>query len=324
VTGLVDIQGISLILTNKCNAACRHCGFACGPDKNETMTVKDALFYIEAAKSFPSLKMVCLTGGEPFLYYDRVVDIMAHAFKQGLTSEIVTNCFWAENYEISFGKLKRLRELGLVNFVTSLDDFHLEYIPVDNIKNAIRVAVDIGLKVTVKTLEYDNCRIKSEDVPELLELSQETKNLSLQKIEPVSEGRFKLLKSNKMVKDLEKRAIRKQDVNLSGGCSKIIKFPAVNPMGELYPCCGFGDGSRFSGKYPDSNFYELLSMMQNNLLFNLLATLGPHGVLKLAEQYFTEPIRDSYDNPCELCNFLFSTETTREAVCKAMKYLMEQ
>ncbi|HBC91456.1 MAG TPA: hypothetical protein DCZ10_00740 [Pelotomaculum sp.] len=92
---MLETQGISLILTKKCNASCRHCGFNSGPGSSETMTEEEAKYYIGSARNLVSLKMVSFTGGEPFLYYPLVYEAMSFARALGLTSEIVSNSFWA-------------------------------------------------------------------------------------------------------------------------------------------------------------------------------------------------------------------------------------
>lgn len=314
---MINIQGLSLILTNKCNASCKHCGFSCGPDKNETMSIEDAIFYIHEAKKLQTLKMVCFTGGEPFLFYDRVVQMMSYGNKLGLTSEIVTNSFWATTYDVAMEKLEELKKIGLVNFVTSLDDFHLEFIDINKIKNAVRAALDLRLHVTVKTLEFEHCQIKAENVADLLGVLENTNFFKLQKVSPVREGRYKEF-SNHFAKN-----INIEEVDFVGGCSTIIKFPAVKPNGELYPCCGFSDDSRFTGVSTKDNFSELLYMMQNNLLFNLLGTIGPYGVLQLVNKYLTEPVVKDFYNPCEICNYLYSSEEIKEAVNQVMQELMK-
>lgn len=320
---MVEIQGISLVFTNKCNALCKHCGSNCGPDESGTMTIKDAKGYIKSAREFKSLEMVCFTGGEPLLFFDDVLEVMSYAFELGLRSEVVTNCFWAISYAVALEKLETLKNNGLINFVTSLDDYHMDYIKMEYVENAVKAALDSGLKVTIKTLEYDNCYIKAEDVKQILGISSIDANLYVQKVNPVAEGRFKTIKDKENLSDTDNIDIIKSNVDLSGGCSKIIRFPTVNAYGELYPCCGFGDKARFAGKYPKNNFYELLSMIQNNLLFNLLGTLGPQGVLELAEKHLNKHVEYEYDNLCELCNYLFSTEEIRKAVYNSMMDLVK-
>lgn len=315
---MIDIQGLSLILTNKCNASCKHCGFDCGPDGEKTMEEKDAIYFIETAYKFSHIRSLCFTGGEPFLYYDKVVNIMSYAAELGLVSEIVTNSFWACDYKTAFTTLSDLRNLGLANFVTSFDDYHLEYIDVEHIKNAVKAACELKLKVTIKTVEYNHCKIKADNALLLLGLSEYKNSILVQSLIPLNEGRFKKLNG------LEKESLSFSPISMSGGCSKIIKFPAISPSGELYPCCGFGDRARLAGKYPENNFQDMLSQMHSNLIFNLLATLGPLGLLKLASDYLPELSELSFNNPCEICNCLFNDKTARDAVYMVMKNLMER
>ncbi|TJX12832.1 radical SAM protein [Tissierella creatinini] len=316
---MVDIQGLSLIYTNKCNASCRHCGFSCGPMENKTMHVEDAKNYISAARDYNSLKMVCFTGGEPLLFFDEILELMSYAFSLGLNSEIVTNSFWAKDYDTALKKLKRLKEIGLINMVTSLDDFHMEYIEMKYIENAVKAALDLDLNVIIKTLEFDNSKIKTRDVKRLLNTDYGGKKLIIQELTPVIEGRSKTLKYEESA---DPQIVQAEDMDISGGCGKIIKFPAINPEGELYPCCGFGEDLRLVGKYPEEDFASLLKNMENNFLFNLLSAIGPKGVFEISKRHLGKVIEYNDSNPCKLCNDLFRTEDVRIAVRKAMEDLM--
>lgn len=316
---MADIQGLSLIYTNKCNAYCRHCGFSCGPMENKTMTVEDAKNYISVANEYDSLKMVCFTGGEPLLFFEEIHEVMGYAFSLGLNSEIVTNSFWANSYDEALKKLQAFKDIGLINLVTSLDDFHLEYIDMNYIENAVKAALELDLNVIIKTLEFDNSIIKAKDVKGLLNTDYNGTNLSIQELTPIIEGRSKTLKCGE---ELESQIVQVGYIDISGGCSKIIKFPAVNPEGQLFPCCGFGEDIRLVGKYPEEDFGSMLKNMESNLLFNLLSTIGPKGVYEYSKRYLEEDIEYNESNPCELCNHLFRTNSIRIAVRKAMEDLM--
>ncbi len=313
---MVETQGISLILTKKCNASCGHCGFNSGPDSNETMTEEEAKYYIGSARNLVSLKMVSFTGGEPFLYYPLVYKVMSFARGLGLISEVVSNSFWASSYVKAHDKLRALREIGLINYVTSLDDFHIEFIPMDYINNAIKAAYDLGMKVTIKTLEYGSAAIKSKDLIELLNITPNNR-LVLQRLTPVHEGRAKGIDGFKTDN------LNSTNINFSGGCDKIIKFPAVDPTGNLFPCCGFGNGARLAGNALSEDFYELLVRMQNNLLFNLLATAGPLEIYRRVKERMPQLHEPIFSNPCEMCNYLYTSEEVGEAVYQVMQDLIE-
>lgn len=312
---MVETQGISLILTKKCNALCRHCGFNSGPGNSETMTKEEAKYYIGSARNLASLKMVSFTGGEPFLYYPLVYEIMSFARGLGLASEIVSNSYWASSYAEAYDRLGELREMGLVNYVTSLDDFHIEFIQMDSIHNAINAAYDLGLKVTVKTLEYESAVIKSKDIATLLNITPNDRFV-LQGLTPVHEGRAKGIAGFKTDN------LNSTNINFLGGCDKIIKFPAVEPTGNLFPCCGFGNGARLAGNGLSEDFYELLVRMQNNLLFNLLATAGPLEIYRRVKERMPQLQEPIFSNPCEMCNYLYGSEEVGGAVYQVMQDLI--
>lgn len=120
-----------LMLTYKCSAACRFCYYNCGPDKAGLLPVSTA---ISAWKSLESLAgplaSVHITGGEPFLYYDHLCDIMAAARENGLKppDSIETNASWATDANLVTERLKALDALGMRNIKISWDPFHAEFI----------------------------------------------------------------------------------------------------------------------------------------------------------------------------------------------------
>ncbi|HBC91457.1 MAG TPA: hypothetical protein DCZ10_00745 [Pelotomaculum sp.] len=205
--------------------------------------------------------------------------------------------------------------MGLVNYVTSLDDFHIEFIPMDSIHNAINAAYDLGLKVTVKTLEYESAVIKSKDIAALLNITPNDRFV-LQRLTPVHEGRAKGIAGFKTDN------LNSTNINFLGGCDKIIKFPAVEPTGNLFPCCGFGNGARLAGNGLSEDFYELLVRMQNNLLFNLLATAGPLEIYRRVKERMPQLQEPIFSNPCEMCNYLYGSEEVGGAVYQVMQDLI--
>jgi MoaA/NifB/PqqE/SkfB family radical SAM enzyme len=93
------------------------------------------------------VKEVHYTGGEPFLYYDRLVEAVAMARKLGATRiTCSTNCYWADDLEEARGMLGKLKEAGLTWFLISADAFHQDAVPLTNVRIAAQVRVELGLQ----------------------------------------------------------------------------------------------------------------------------------------------------------------------------------
>ena len=86
-----------------------------------------------------------ITGGEPFLYWDRLVEILREAKKYnlGTVDMIETNGFWAADEEIIKDRLKILDELGVSRLKISCDPFHQEYVAIEPVRRLAKTAKEI-------------------------------------------------------------------------------------------------------------------------------------------------------------------------------------
>ena len=139
-------RSAGLLLTYKCNCACEFCYYNCSPDKGGLMPVDTAI------NAWRSLKVLAgdsakvhITGGEPFLYWDHIQDVLEQAQKQNLgkVDLIETNGFWATNEKIVRQRIKRLDELGMNRFKVSTDPFHQEYVDIEPVRRLADIANEI-------------------------------------------------------------------------------------------------------------------------------------------------------------------------------------
>ena len=88
---------------------------------------------------------VHLTGGEPFLYWEHLLEIMQKAKSQGLGNAdlIETNGFWADSAETVTKRLKTLDELGMQRLKISVDPFHQEYVDIEPVRLLADIASDV-------------------------------------------------------------------------------------------------------------------------------------------------------------------------------------
>lgn len=302
---MIDIQGLTLILTRRCNAACRHCGFSSSRNSSETMEVEQARDYLSQAAKIKSIRMTSITGGEPFLFYDRILSIVGYAGSLGLSSEVVTNSFWAETEKAALARLAELQDRGLVNFVTSADEFHTRFIPIERVRNAVQAAAQLGLKVTVKITHNPASEMTESSAAQILKLAPGPL---------VSYKTAKLTAAGRAKGRLSKDQVPFAAKAFSGCCGEVIKFPAVNAGGELFPCCGFGQQNRLVGLTRKAPLFDLLLQMQQNLLFNLLAHAGPAGVWEKIKSRLPGERLQAFGSPCDVCNFLYTDIKAKKEV----------
>ena len=163
-------RSVGLLLTYKCNCACEFCYYNCGPEKGGLMPVDMA---IEAWQSLKVLAgdnaKVHITGGEAFLYWDHLQEILKAAQKQNLgkVDLIETNGFWATSDKIIRQQLQRLNELGMHRFKISTDPFHQEYVNIEPVRQLATIAIEMlgPQRVLVRWRKYLDNPAQIKDSP---------------------------------------------------------------------------------------------------------------------------------------------------------------
>ena len=224
---------IGLILTYRCSAECRHCFFECSPRRTEVMPRLTAQNVIKEAVNLGA-KWISFSGGEPFLEYDSLKELITLSSERGLNTEVVSNGFWGETGEKAQWALKPLIEAGLNVLNLSIDDFHCEYVPFESLRNAYWAAVDLGVKIVLMVSTGKNREITSESLPNLLEddrvqVAGKSRILNLNavlfKTQFTSIGRGAGLKYDPIPFSM----IR---------CQEVLRDIGVAPNGDVLPCCG--------------------------------------------------------------------------------------
>jgi organic radical activating enzyme len=152
-------QSAGLLLTYKCNCSCEFCYYNCGPQQNGLMSADTAISAWQSLKALAgNAAKVHITGGEPFLYWDRLEEILQQAKKHNLgeVDTIETNGFWAASVKTITKRLKTLDELGMHRLKISTDPFHQEYIDIEPVRLLADIASDIlgPTRVLVRWRKY--------------------------------------------------------------------------------------------------------------------------------------------------------------------------
>ena len=136
-------RSAGVLLTYKCNAACEFCYYNCSPEKGGLMPVETCLAAWRSLKTLAGDEArIHLTGGEPFLYWDHLVEILREAGKQklGPADMVETNGFWATSDSLTRDRLAALIELGVRRLKISVDPFHQEYVDIEPVRRLASVA----------------------------------------------------------------------------------------------------------------------------------------------------------------------------------------
>jgi hypothetical protein len=141
-----------IVLTARCNASCAHCAKSYGPQRTEHLSREEILRLMDEAAAIDDGKDLSfdLTGGEPFLDFELLVDVVAHGTQLGGEMRCVTNAFWARTDELANRKLTLLQQAGLAGLSVSVSRFHQRFVPLDRARRALVAAAELGMWTELK------------------------------------------------------------------------------------------------------------------------------------------------------------------------------
>lgn len=112
-----------LQLTDRCTNACPHCFSSCSPAGAGVVAFSLARKWIHHMAAV-SARRIVFTGGEPFLYFPLLRNLVHEAHTRGLTPAIWTNGYWITGVEEFRLTLRYLADVGLKQLLLSEDAFH--------------------------------------------------------------------------------------------------------------------------------------------------------------------------------------------------------
>ena len=115
-----------------CTAACRHCLYACSPERTKDYITADMAKKICRLLRRGGCHSVHIGGGEPFVNFEGLCG-MVQALNEAYIGldYIETNAFWAvpADEQNVRQKLRKLLALGVDALCISIDPYHAEYVP---------------------------------------------------------------------------------------------------------------------------------------------------------------------------------------------------
>ena len=235
--------------------------------------MNDAKEILKAAVS-SGYRYVTLLGGEVFLYYNELVELIAYCSDIGLKSSIDTNGFWGRTTGDARAKLKELAECGLENISVSIDTYHTKFIPAKYSLNVICAARDLGLSNGVIFCVSSD---KEKDNILLNKLRKETDNVFVNDIEYTGRASHCL--------DEKEDAI---SVETAIPCDMLGVH--IMPNGDTTVCCSVSDDNR--------NIMDTPLYMGNCIQDDPNKILGKQNIFRM-EDFFHNP-----DSPVWFKSFL--------------------
>jgi hypothetical protein len=105
--------------------------YACSPERSGGYISKAAAEDISVLLREGGCRSVHIGGGEPFLDFDGLIELVQTLTNAGIRVEYVeTNAYWATDDQQIKQRLRSLLSAGADTLCISLDPFHAEYVPV--------------------------------------------------------------------------------------------------------------------------------------------------------------------------------------------------
>ena len=297
-------RSAGLMLTYKCNCVCEFCYYNCCPEKGGLMPVDTAI------SAWQSLKILAgdnakihFTGGEPFLYWDHLQEILEQAQKQNLgkVDLVETNGFWATSEKIVTQRLTRLDELGMNRFKISTDLFHQQYVDIEPVRRLAEIATGIlgSERVLVRWQKYLE---NPTDMKSLSPAELEQQYINAIKDYPCrftgrAGGKLAELVASKSIESLAATNCKSDFLGAKG--------VHIDPFGNVFSgiCSGIIVGNVNVGAVREPPLLEDIWRQfdpRSSGLINTLFNKGPYGLLARAEELGYKRVK-FYAGKCHLC-----------------------
>jgi hypothetical protein len=143
VNNLLLPSDLGLILSYKCQSACAHCLYNCGPWWNDWIAPEEIQEALEITRIWGDGYQVHFTGGEPFLNFPLLLRAVNIAVSLNIPCYVETNAGWCVQPGQVIEKFSTLKQAGLTAILISCSPFHAESIPPKRTLLAIGIALDI-------------------------------------------------------------------------------------------------------------------------------------------------------------------------------------
>ena len=298
---------MAISLTHKCTAKCLNCCFSCSPDVEYSMDFETAKKHIEnALTEYPSIQVVSFTGGEVFLQYGSLVDLISLVSSKNRISRVVSNAYWAKSYNIAYEKLRLLKNAGLKEINFSTGDEHQVFVKFDNIVNAIKASYDVGIKSIALVIEGKSNAIFRED--DVLNNANLAPIVHDNKLFVFTEEWIEMSKNCEIEKK-DKAIVIKNSLSGSGPCENIFKTISINPYSQLLSCCGLTvEYNKFLklGNLQKNSLKSLYESQFHDLYKIWLYVDGPKFIYNMLMKYMNFKPK-IYNHECQYCIETIST-----------------
>lgn len=295
-------HGFALAITFQCNIECAHCVTNSSPRVKDSIPLEDILAIVDEVATIPKVTRLGLTGGEPFLRFDVMKEIVPYAAARGLSVSVITNAFWATSVETACRMLEQLP--GLVRIGLSEDIFHRKFIPRIRVENAARASKTLGIAAGIR---FSFLKDKESALTKFIDDLHGAVTEDEIDAQPV-------VRTGRAIEKVDEKELFKFDPR-KVTCSAVNR-PVVTPSGNVYACCGPSLSIRgpenpliLGNIQKGDTLRGIVETSENNYMVQAIRALGPFWLARLTGQ--GRFLHYNYSDHCDVCRIVLSD---REAV----------
>lgn len=306
-----------------------------GLKRRATIDVDKTIAFIRDVHSRSPLGCVVFAGGEPTLLKNDLLRLIRACDEVGISTRLVTNASWAIDELRADRWVARLREAGLREINFSADDYHLPFVPFENIVRAWKAIKGQGFtSASVVLCSGEKSHVTPDFVDaqlgEALPRRFDDAGIGAALPDPSEDGTLYLM-SNSTVQLLARarRSLSRDEQSFTGDlgpalgpCRFAMRSAAITPKNHLATCCGFEvQGNEVLDLGPidsESDAGAKLRKAGDDVLVTALSRFGPHFLREVARKLAPEITFDeSCRSMCEICE---DTVTRPEVVQVLHRY----
>jgi hypothetical protein len=297
---------LGLILSYRCTNGCAHCLYNCGPKwERQPISAQTLQEALKAIAIWPQTPQVHFTGGEPFLYFDLLLQGVRYATQLGIPRYVETSASWCTDEAKTIQQFAALEQAGLQAILISCSPFHAERIPPIRTMRAIQAALDVfGKERVIVYLPGFIEVLQQFDLERPTPLSRYEQAFGAERARQILWQGYGIISGGRAGYHLGQIAAHYAPAEFKGeNCNWELLYGQHSHFdlyGNFIPsfCGGLTVGSW--RKLP-----QILADFQAGHyppLIQLLVERGPYGLLKMAQAKFGyTPLAEGYTGKCHLC-----------------------
>lgn len=281
---------ISFQITWRCDIRCGHC---VQDHTKQDLDNNACKKIIRETSDLGLIDTVGFTGGEPFVVYERLLDLVLFSHKLGLKSTVVTNARWAKNAKLVRERIGTLHAVGLERIAISFDSFHADFVPIRNVLTIIEEAELLGLKAEIyASVSGEEEGRRTEDL--LSEINKQT-DVTIKKRSVINAGAI----DDKLYPIYANKFKEASSLTV---CPSTTLF-TIWPDGRVMPCCSAGTHESLAfANIHDNSTAEILDKLHSTRVISVLREKGPAGLVPdLDKSSQDEVIAQKYCSDCDMC-----------------------